>query len=91
MSESVSEYVRECMLCMREERRGAAQRESERVRENERERKREGERKRERVICLGGGGIAVVGLCVVEAGRWKKVAVKDRYVFSDGGPYRSAC
>ena len=40
------------------------------------------------MICLGSGGIATVGLCVVKAGRWEKVAVKDRYVFSDDGPYR---
>ena len=47
VSESVSEYVRECMLCMREERRGAAQRESERVRERERGREKGRERESE--------------------------------------------
>lgn len=46
--------------------------------EKEIKRRKERERAREQVTCLGGGGIAAVGLCVVEAGKWEKVAVKDR-------------
>ena len=46
MDESVCEYVRECMLRMREERKGAAQREREREGEGGRARER-GERESE--------------------------------------------